>query len=167
MSYITVTEKGVLKILLGHKQHKAACPDKVLTRLLKLCAKELAPGMTRIYQLSLDSGTLPADWKTADVSPIFKKGNRSTPSNYRPISLTSISCKILEHIIFSNIMAHFDNNNILSDSQSGFRRRRSCESQLLTTVNNLVKGLDKNEQIDAILLDFSKAFDKVSHTHDC
>jgi hypothetical protein len=61
-------------------------------------------------------------------------------------------------------MAHFDNNNILSDSQHGFRRRRSCESQLLTTVNNLVKGLDKNEQFDAILLDFSKAFDKVSHT---
>jgi hypothetical protein len=67
MSYITVTEKGVLKILLGHKQHKAACPDKVLTRLLKLGAKELAKGMT-------------------------KEGNRSTPSNYSPISLASISC---------------------------------------------------------------------------
>jgi hypothetical protein len=104
MSNITVTEKGVLKLLLGLKPQNAAGPDKNPTRLLKLCAKELAPGMTRIYQLSLDSGTLPADWKTADVFPIFKKGNRSTPSNYRLISLTSITCKILEDIIFSNII---------------------------------------------------------------
>ena len=67
-------------------------------------------------------------------------------------------------MIHSNIMSHFDANNILTDSQHGFRKRRSCDTQLITTVNNLAKGLDKNEQTDAILLDFSKAFDKVSHS---
>ena len=129
---MTVTEKGVLE-LLGLQPHKAAGPDKVPTRLFKLCAKELAQGITKIYQLSLGSGRL----ETADVSPIFKKGNKSTPYNYRPISLTSISCTILEHILFSNTMTHFDNNNILTESQHGFSRRRSCESQQLTIVNNL------------------------------
>ena len=97
-------------------------------------------------------------------SPVFKKGNRHSAANFRPISLTSVSCKILEHVIHSNIMSHFVANNILTDSQHGFRKRRSCDTHLITTVNNLAKGLDKNEQTDVILLDFSKAFDKVAHS---
>ena len=132
--------------------------------LLKLGAQELAPGLRMFYQLSLDQGKLPTDWKTANVSPVFKKGNRSSPANYRPISLTSVSYKILEHVIHSNIMSHFEAHDILTDSQHVFRKHLSCDTQLITTVNNLVKGLDKSEQIDAILLDFSKAFDKVAHS---
>ena len=97
VSPITVTVRGVLKLLQGLKTHKAAGPDKVPTRLLKLL--ELAPGFTMFYQLSNDQGKLLADWKTANVSPVFKKGNRSSPANYRPISLISVSCKILEHVI--------------------------------------------------------------------
>ena len=164
LSQIKVTVRGVFKLLQGLKPHKAAGPDKVPTRLLKLGAQELAPGLTMFYQLSLDQGKLPTDWKTANVSPVFKKGNRSSPANYRPISLTSVSCKILEHVIHSNIMSHFEAHDILTDSQHGFRKHRSCDTQLITTVNNLAKGLDKSEQIDAILLDFSKAFDKVAHS---
>ena len=164
LSQITVTVRGVFKLLQGLKPHKAAGPDKVPKRLLKLGAQELAPGLTMFYQLSLDQGKLPIDWQTANVSPVFKKGNRSSPANYRPISLTSVSCKILEHVIHSNIMSHFKAHDILTDSQHGFRKHRSCDTQLITTVNNLTKGLDKSEQIDAILLDFSKAFDKVAHS---
>ena len=107
LSQIKVTVRGVFKLLQGLKPHKAAGPDKVPTRLLKLGAQELAPGLTMFYQLSLDQGKLPTDWKTANVSPVFKKGNRSSPANYRPISLTSVSCKILEHVIHSNIMSHY------------------------------------------------------------
>ena len=161
---ITVTEKGVLKFLQDLKPHKAAGSDQISTILLKLAGVELSPGLTTFFQLSIDEGKIPSDWKSAIVSPVFKKGNRSTPSNYRPISLTSVTCKLIEHIIFSNIISHFDSNNILTDFQHGFRKKRSCDTQLILTINDLAKGIDKNQQIDAILLDFSKAFDKVSHT---
>ena len=74
------------------------------TRLLKLGAQELVPGLTMFCQLSLDQGKLPTDWKTANVSPVFKKGNRLSPVNYRSISLTSVSCKILEYVIHSSCL---------------------------------------------------------------
>ena len=94
---------------------------------------------------------------------MFKKGNRSSPSNYRPVSLTSILCKLLEHVISSNISSHFDFNCILTDNQHGFRKRRSCDTQLIQTIDDLSRGINQNLQTDAITLDFSKAFDKVPH----
>ena len=136
---------------------------KVATRLLKEYASELAPALTLIFQASLDQSALPAAWKHAWVTLIFKKGERARPSNYRPISLTCIACKCLEHIIHSNIMDHLDNNAMLSDFQHGFRKKRSCNTQLIQTVHDLAKCLHDGEQIDAVLLDFSKAFDKVPH----
>ena len=95
--------------------------------------------------------------------PLFKKGDKSKPENYRPISLTSITCKLLEHIIHSNIMDHLENSNTLNDIQHGFRQKRSCETQLITTINDFSNCLNTKGQIDSILLDFSKAFDKVDH----
>ena len=106
---------------------------------------------------------IPDDWRQALVSPLFKKGDRSIPSNYRPISLTSICCKLLEHIIHSHAMKHLDQHNILNDAQHGFRKNRSTESQLILTCNEHAKALNSGEQRDSILLDFSKAFDKVPH----
>ena len=116
-----------------------------------------------IYQQSLDSGQVPLDWKKADVVPVFKKGNKNTPSNYRPVSLTSISCKVLEHIVFSSVMEHVDKHKILNFFQHGFRKQHSCETQLISTIEDLAKGLEHRQQIDLLILDFSKAFDVVSH----
>ena len=96
---------------------------------------------------------------------MFKKGARNSPSNYIPISITSIACKTLEHIIHSNLVHHLERHNILSDHQHVFRKRRSCETQLIQTVDDPAKCLNEGGQIDAVLLDFSKAFDKVSHHH--
>ena len=83
--------------------------------------------------------------------------------NYRPISLTSITCKMLEHIITSNIVQHLDSDNILHDAQHGFRKHRSTETQLIQLIDNLAHNIDNRIQTDAILLDFQKAFDKVPH----
>jgi hypothetical protein len=130
---------------------------------MKQYAGQLAPMLSYIYQQSLDRGEVPLDWRKAHVVPIFKKGDRSKPENYRPISLTSISCKIFEHILVSNVMDHMDTNNLFSDFQHGFRHNRSCESQLFLTVHDLVSSLDKKQQVDMAVLDFSKAFDKVPH----
>jgi len=96
---------------------------------------------------------------------IFKKGNSNKAENYRPVSLTSICCKLVEHIIHSNAMQNLENLRILTDSQHGFCKRRSCETQLILTVDDLSRSLDNSEQVDTILLDFSKAFDKVPHRH--
>ena len=119
--------------------------------------------LASIFQQSLKSGQVPSDWRTANVVPIFKKGDRSKPANYRPVSLTAICCKLMEHILVSNIMGHLDQHQILTDYQHGFRHHRSCETQLLITSHDLAAKMNQRKQVDMAVLDFSKAFDKVPH----
>ncbi len=164
MPQVQVTEKGVEKLLRNLKPNKASGPDNIPARILKEMSPTIAPILTTIYQKSLDSGILPSDWLKAHIVPIYKKSDRTIASNYRPVSLTSIPCKILEHIVSKSIHNHLQTHNILTDVQHGFRQRRSCETSLLTTVHDLTSTLgSKNRQIDLILLDFSKAFDTVPH----
>ena len=163
MQHITITPTGIHKLLCTLKEHKATGPDHIPTKLLKTLADELTPIFTLFFQASIKQGTIPIDWTTANVVPIFKKGDRLQPINYRPISLTSITCKMLEHIITSNIMQHLDSHNILHDAQHGFRKHRSTETQLIQLIDNLAHNIDNRIQTDAILLDFQKAFDKVPH----
>ena len=112
---------------------------------------------------SLDSGVLPSTWKDAWVTPIFKKGTRNDSANYRPVSLTSIICKVAEHIIWSHVRDHLDENQILSDANHGFRQGHSCETQLLLTTHDLLKHHDRRHQVDVGIPDFSKAFNTVPH----
>ena len=126
-------------------------------------ANEISPSLPLAFSASLHQGIVPQDWKQALVTPLYKKGNRSNPANYRPISLTCICSKILEHIVHTNIMSHLINLNILSDSQFGFRKNYSAELQLIKTTHDIALNLNAKSQTDVILLDFSKAFDKVSH----
>ena len=124
----------------------------------------MAPAYRLLFQASLNQGKVPEDWKRATIVPLFKKGDKARAVNYRPVSLTSISSKLLEHIIIhSNIMDHLDHFNVLDNAQHGFRQKRSCETQLITTLNDFTNCLNNKQQIDAVLLDFSKAFDKVDH----
>ena len=163
LNSITVSKNGVLKLLLGINESKATGPDDIPGKLLKSCAHELHEVFTILFQKSLDLGEIPDDWKIAHIFPLFKKGDKCNVENYRPISLTSITCKLLEHIVHSNISSFFDSKNFLTPLQHGFRQKRSCESQLLTTLRDFSQSLNKKGQTDAILLDFSKAFDKVDH----
>ena len=151
------------KLLNNLNPHKASGPDHISTQFRKSMSSVLAPALTFIFQASLDQGQAPDDWRLAYVTPLFKKGDKSRASNYRPVSLTSLCCKVVDHIIHSQVINHLEANNILVDEQHGFRKRRSCESQLITTVNDLAEGLNNKEQNDAITQDFSKAFDKVLH----
>ena len=97
------------------------------------------------------------------MSPVFKKGSRSDPANYRPVSLTCISCKLLEHILCTHIRGHLDRHNILTPSNHGFRARHSCETQLLLTTHDIIDRRESNKQVDVAILDLSKAFDTVPH----
>ena len=109
------------------------------------------------------TGAVPSDWTKALVTAIHKKDSKSNPANYRPLSLTSLCCKVMEHIILSHIAKLLAANNILINQQHGFRQRFSCETQLISAVNDWAKCINSRSQTDVILLDFSKAFDSVPH----
>ena len=108
-------------------------------------------------------GTVPYQWKEANTCPIFKKGKKSDPTNYRPVSLTCVACKVLEHIIHSFVMKHLEKYNVLTDTQHGFRAKRSTVMQLLLTINDIAKSLNTSKSVHAAVLDFTKAFNKVPH----
>ena len=121
--------------------------------------------MTLLFKASLTQSNIPDTWRETLISPLFKGGKKdcNKAENYRPISLTSISRKVLEYILHSDIIKHLENINILTDLQNSFRKHRFCETQLIKTVNDLGKSMNHGEQYDSILLDFSKVFDKVCH----
>ena len=109
------------------------------------------------------SGDLPSPWTLAWIAPVFKKGQRGLSENYRPVSLTCVSCKLLEHIFCTHIRHHLDMYGILTPYNHGFREKHSCESQLLVTTHDMLCKLDTGSQVDVAVLDFSKAFDTVPH----
>ena len=109
---------------------------------------ELGPVFAHLFQQSIDTGEIPKEWSLANICPLFKKGDRSLARNYRPVSLTCIPCKLLEHIVCSNIMAHLDEHELLSDRQHAFRKWHSYETQLTTVINDWAKILDKKGQVD-------------------
>ena len=144
---IQIHVDGIYHLLSNIQQHKAPGPDNLPVRFLKEVAYEISPALSLIFQASLDQGTLPSIWKTAKVVPIYKKGNKSDPCNYRPVSLTSICCKILEHIVYSSVSNHLTSFNILCDEQHGFRHKRSCETQLISTVKDFAKCLNQRANV--------------------
>jgi hypothetical protein len=163
MPDIHIGEAGVLKLLNNINSHKPTGPDGIPARLLHEYASFIAPAPTKIFQISVNTGTIPDEWRSALIVPVFKKGDRHQASNNRPISLTSIACKLLEHIVHSQVMDHYDRHNILSDKHNGFRSKRSCETQLSVTIDSIAHTLADGGKVDIILLDFSKAFDTVAH----
>ena len=160
---LKISVNCIIKLLQGLKPDKAPCPDQIRLLLLQKLCLEIAQILQVIFSKSLEDGSLPSEFLKANVSPIFKKGEKSDPANYRPISLTCILCKIFEHIVASNVVKHLDVNQILYDLQHGFRSKRSCETQLTMLIEEIHRNLKEGKQTDIILLAFSKAFDKVNH----
>ena len=160
---LNITTPGIEKLLKKINVSKSVGPDNISNAILKNCASQLAPGLSAIFQKSVDSGKLPEDLVNANVSPVFKKGDVHLAENYRPVSLTSVSCKLLEHVICKHLLNHLEKNNILTNLNHGFRSGYSCETQLLVTLNELLHFNDKGLQTDVAILDFSKAFDTVPH----
>ena len=142
MNNIEITQSGITELLSELNVDKAPGPDELPNLLLKNAAKEISPFLTDIFEHSIRTGKLPDEWVEANVAPVFKKGDRHTASNYRPISLTCVCAKLLEHIICKNIMTHFTKNKILTSVQHGFRAEHFCESQLLLTTEVLVQNYE-------------------------
>ena len=163
MPEFTISTNGLLKLLATLKPNKAAGPDDIRPYVLRDLREEIAPALQAIFTRTYETGRLPEQWKEANVVPIFKKGSKHKASNYRPVSLTCVGSKMFEHIMVSQINRHLKERGILIPEQHGFREGLSCDTQLIDFDHDLHTMLSAHKQVDCIVMDFSKAFDKVSH----
>ena len=160
---LEITEKMVKNKIEKLKPHKAQGLDGINPRVIIEMKDWIAKPLADLMNKSLRDERLPQDWKDALVTPIFKKGSRSIPGNYRPVSLTSIVCKLTEGMIRDNIVKHLEGNKLITQCQHGFVSGKSCSTQLIECLDIWTEILDNHGQVDIIYLDYAKAFDKVPH----
>ena len=160
---VQFTVKDVERILRDTDTNTAMGPDNIHPMVLKTCAQQLAYPLHTIFTRSLLEGEVPMAWKKSLAVPIFKKGSRYDPLNYRPVSVTSVPCKLMEKIIVENMQNYLESNLVLSHHQFGFRPGRSTMEQLLLVYEEAAACVDKGDVMDVVVLDFSKAFDVVCH----
>uniref|UniRef100_A0A803KG92 Reverse transcriptase domain-containing protein n=1 Tax=Xenopus tropicalis TaxID=8364 RepID=A0A803KG92_XENTR len=158
-----VTREEIQKRLEHVKVNKGPGPDGIHPRVLNELSAVIAKPLHLIFQDSLRSGMVPRDWRIANVVPLFKKGSRSQPENYRPVSLTSVVGKLLEGVIRDRVLEYIAVHNTISLCQHGFMRNRSCQTNLVAFYEEVSRNLDAGMAVDVIYLDFAKAFDTVPH----
>ena len=163
LNSLTITADAVLKKLKLLQTSKSCGPDELHPLLLKELADHIATPLADIFSASQRLGAVPSDWKTALVSPIFKKGAANKPVNYRPVSLTCIVCKVMESLVREAIVNFLTTNNLLSDKQFGFIGGRSTTLQLLNFLEFCTDVMSDRGVTDTVYLDFAKAFDSVPH----
>ena len=151
------------KLLQEVDPRNASEPDQIPCRMPQELHEELTPVLTVLFKNSYKTGSLPAVWKSAWVTPVFKKGTKFDASNYRPVSLPCVACKLLEHVLCIHIRNHLDKYNALSSYQHRFRKKLSFESQILMTSHDLLSRLGHKDEVDLGILDFTRAFDIVPH----
>ncbi|XP_065645807.1 uncharacterized protein LOC136076261 [Hydra vulgaris] len=155
---------NIEKLLFALDSSKGTGNDGIHPRVLKSCSKEISVPLSLLFIKSFDSGQVPSGWKLANITPIFKKGQRTDPGNYRPISLTSAVGKLMEKIMRDVMTEHLVKHNLLSRHQHGFVKSKSCITNLLEVLGIITEALSDNCAALLILLDFTKAFDRVSHS---
>lgn len=155
------TIEEVIKVLSHLDVNSATGPSDISPIVLKRCCHALAPSLTIMFNVSIQAGCTPSDWKRANVVPIHKKGVKENVSNYRPISLLCVASKVMERCVFNHLYPLVESS--LHPLQHGFTKGRSCATQLLKVYHQIGSVLDKGGQVDVLFLDFAKAFDCISH----
>ena len=161
--YIIITESIIIDSIREISSNSAAGPDGIPCSLLPNCAHELAPSLLILFKQSLSSAVIDPSLKKLLLSLFLKSGNGATPSNYRPISLTSVIIKVLERIICKQIVAFLISKGYLNPAQHGFRGGRSCLSALLNVFDDIMRLMSGGNTVDMVYLDSAKVFDKVDH----
>ena len=161
---VSFTREKVKKKLSALKPTAAPGPDGVWTRILHQLADTLSSPLAIIFSKLFNEGMVPDIWRRAHVCPIYKKGTKGDPGNYRPISLTCVLCKVMESLIRDMIVEHLSRHSLIRPSQHIFMAGRSTVTNLLAYMETLTKLLDDGHAVDVLYLDFAKAFDKVPHS---
>ena len=155
--------EDIIKAIEEIKPNAASGPDEIPVILLKECKEALAKPIYLVWSQSLETGVVPSFYKTSHVFPLHKKDSKALPANYRPISLTSHIIKIFERVLRRKLVEYMEINNLICSKQHGFRSGRSCLTQLLHHIDDVLEALSNNSDFDSIYLDYAKAFDKVDH----
>ena len=163
MENFAISPSDVFTAVKNCKDKVSRTPEGIPAFFIKRVISAIIYPLTTLFNLSLSSGAVPKQWKEAIVIPVFKKGDRSSPKNYRPISQTSSFCRIFESILFKNILTHLNSNSLLSPHQFGFLPGRSTCSQLLNCLNKWYQNFCENKPTNVVYTDIAKAFDSVSH----
>ena len=160
---LVVTPELVAKKIKAMKDNKSPGVDGIPPKLLMETVEQISIPLARVFNLSLKEGVVPFEWKEANIIPLFKKGSRNKSENYRPVSLTSVICKLLERLIKDHMVDFLVKHKLLNSSQHGFFKARSCLTNMLCFLEEITKWIDVGSPVDIIYLDFQKAFDKVPH----
>ena len=163
MDDLLCSEEEVHEMIMSSDTSKANGPDGISAKMLKGTALSITPVLTRLFNMSIEHGIFPEKWKLSSVVPIPKDGDRTNPSNYRPISLLSIVSKMLERHVHYLITEHLSSNHPLANTQWGFQSGKSTATALLTTTYDWLKELEAGKEVCSVFFDIRKAFDSVPH----
>ena len=158
-----VHPEDVLKVIKSLKNSKSTGTDNIDTWVIKLAAPDILPALTHIINLSMLQSTFPSMWKHAQVVPLLKKGDALTPKNYRPVALLPIFSKILERVVFNQLVEYLDTNNLIHPNHHGSRSGHSTATALLQMYDGWVEEVDDGNLVGVMMVDLSAAFDMVDH----
>ena len=163
LGQLVITPEVLANKINNMKDNKSPGVDGIAPKIVKETVKQISKLLAHVFNMSLREGIVPLEWKEANIIPLFKKGSRNKSVNYRPVSLTSVICKLLESIIRDHIMDFLIKHKLINSSQHGFLKSKSCLTNVLCFFEEIAKWVDEGSPVDIIYLDFQKAFDKVPH----
>ena len=163
LGQLFVTPEMIAKKINKMKDNKSPGVDGIPPKLLKEIVMQISTPLAKLLNFSLEEGIVPSEWKEANITPLFKKGSRNKPENYRPGCLISVLCKLLETLIRDRMLEFLVKHKLINTSQHGFLKARSCLANLLCFFKEITKWVDDGSPVDFVYLYFQKAFDKVPH----
>ena len=161
--HLHIYPADVLMVINSLNVNKSVGPDGISNKMLQLAGPYISQSLAKLFNNSLNTSSFPAAWKQANITPVHKKGDRQTITNYRPISLLSNISKVFERLVFNHLYTYLISNDLLTPKNAGYKKKSSTVRQLLDICQKIYKGIDSQKEVRMVFLDASKAFDRVWH----
>ena len=158
-----ITNQDIISAINEIKSSSSVARSEIPARIFKECKFSLCKPLRIFWEKSLESGEIPISYKKQLIIPLHKKGSKTVPENFRPVSLTPHEIKIIERVLRQFFTNHLEQNQLINTNQHGFRQNYSCSTQLLSYTNYILSSCIEGEEVDSLYLDYAKAFDKVDH----